>query len=71
MKINELIKEFNICTTNEEKAILESMDSVMPLTSYTERERFLINNLIRKSLVSKIRYNNTIMVARNDQQTGY
>jgi hypothetical protein len=71
MKINELIKEFNIYTTNEEKAILESMDSVMPLTSYTERERFLINNLIRKSLVSKIRYNNTIMVARNDQQTGY
>ena len=71
MKINELIKEFNIYTTNEEKAILESMDSVMPLTSYTERERFLINNLIRKSLVSKIRHNNTIMVARNDQQTGY
>ena len=53
MKINELIKEFNIYTTNEEKAILESMDSVMPLTSYTERERFLINNLIRKSLVQQ------------------
>ena len=69
MKLNELITEFDIYMTNEERALYEELDQVVPLISFNERQRVIVNNLIRKSLVSKIRHNNQIMVARNDQQT--
>lgn len=69
MKLNELITEFDIYMTNEERALYEQIDNIVPLISFNERQRVIVNNLIRKSLVSKIRHNNQIMVARNDQQT--
>jgi hypothetical protein len=64
MKINELVKE--IYTTNEEKDLLETLDSPRPLGAFPEREQIIINNLIRKSIISKIQHNGTIMVIRND-----
>jgi|TARA_R110000744_G_scaffold13902_3_gene40120 hypothetical protein len=66
MKLNELIKDFKIFMTNEEKVELEKLTAPTPLASLTERQQVIINNLIRKSLVSKIQSNNVIMVARND-----
>ena len=66
MKINELIKGFNVFTTNEERAILESMNDITPLSSFNERERVIITDLVRKSLITKIVYNNQIMVKKNE-----
>jgi hypothetical protein len=66
MKINELIQDFEIYKTNEEKVELDNLTSPVPLASLSERQQVIINNLIRKSLVSKIQSNNVIMVARND-----
>lgn len=66
MKINELIKGFNVFTTNEERAILESMNDLTPLSSFNERERVIITDLVRKSLITKIVYNNQIMVKKNE-----
>lgn len=69
MKINELITDFKIFVTNEEKVELENLSAPTLLSSLTERQQVIINNLIRKSLVSKIRSNNVIMVARNDEHS--
>ena len=66
MKINELIKGFKVFTTNEERAILESMNDLTPLSSFNERERVIITDLVRKSLITKIVYNNQIMVKKNE-----
>jgi len=66
MKIDDVLKDFKIFTTNEEEVVLERMEGVRPMEAYTERERFVIENLIRKSLVSKILYNKTYMVRKND-----
>jgi len=66
MKINDLIKSFKVFTTNEERAILESMDDLAPLNSYNEREQFIITNLVRKSLISKIVHNGNILVKKNE-----
>jgi hypothetical protein len=66
MKLNELITEFTIATSNEEKAMLDKMSGVTPIDSFDERERFIIENLIRKSLVSKVRHGNIIMVLVNE-----
>lgn len=66
MKINDLIHDFEIFVSNEEKSLLANMQSVAPLNSYTDREQTIIENLIKKSLVSKIMHNNTVMVTRNE-----
>ena len=69
MKINELISTFSIHTSNEEAELLERITAPAMLKSYTERDQFIINNLIRKSLVSKVIHNNEIIVVPNEQRT--
>ena len=66
MKLNELITEFDINMTNEERSLYEELDDIVPLLQYNEHQRLILNNLIRKSLVSKVRHNNQIAVARNE-----
>jgi len=66
MKLNELIIDFTIAVTNEEKAILERMDRPSPMTNFTAREQTIINNLIRKSLVSKVLSKGNVWVIKNE-----
>ena len=66
MKLNELIRDFTIYKTNEEVEELSKLTTPVPLASLSERQQVIMNNLIRKSLVSKIKSNNVIMVAKND-----
>lgn len=66
MKINELIKTFTIQVSNEESSVLEKLDRTMPLSLFTEREQFVIENLVKKSLVSKVVSNSQTVVVRND-----
>ena len=66
MKIDDVLKNFKIFVTNEEKTILSKMDGVSPIEVYTERERFIIENLVRKSLISEVSHNKTFMVRKND-----
>ena len=66
MKLNELLDSFEIYMTNEEEAEYSKLEGMVPLASLSERQQFIINNLIRKSLVSKIQSNKGIMVAKNE-----
>lgn len=65
MKINDLIKSFEIYTTNEEKALLEEIDKPLPLDMFDERSQTIIQSLIRKSCITKIISNNRIYIAKN------
>ena len=70
MRINELITEFTIQTSNEEKDILGKLKSAKNLDTFMERDQEVINQLIRKSLVRKIEQdNNTMVVANAGQDT--
>ena len=70
MRINELITEFTIQTSNEEKDILGKLRSAKNLDTFMERDQEVINQLIRKSLVRKIEQdNNTMVVANAGQET--
>jgi|688.fasta_scaffold367559_3 hypothetical protein len=68
MKINELINSFEIYVSNEEKNLLEKLDSARSLMSFTERERFTIEGLIRKSLVIKIGQDNPYVIANEKEE---
>ena len=66
MKLNELINSFSIAISNEEAEVLEKVNPVQPLQGFSPREQVIIENLIRKSLVSKVLRDNIVMVVQND-----
>jgi hypothetical protein len=63
MKILEVIKQFEIYTTQEERDMLSKLNNVYLLSSFSEREQFTIEGLIRKSLVIKIGDHNPRVIA--------
>lgn len=67
MKLNDLITQFSIAMSNEEAKLLKNVKGVMPYESFDEREQFVLEGLIRKSLVSKVHNNGNIMVVANDE----
>ncbi len=62
MKINELISDFKIFMSNEEREILGKLQEPSKISSFTEREQQVIENLIRKSLVIKVGDNNPTVI---------
>ena len=64
--MNELIHDFVIQCTNEERATLKKCNHVRSLDSYSERDRFVIEGLIRKALVSKLIQDGTVVVVANE-----
>tara|TARA_A100001388_G_scaffold177217_1_gene132585 strand:+ start:30 stop:233 length:204 start_codon:yes stop_codon:yes gene_type:complete len=66
MKINELIQDFHIQRSNEEQEVLDKCKELRSFDSFPERERFILENLIRKALVSKIVQGRTVMVMANE-----
>ncbi len=67
MKINELINGFTIFVTNEERTVLDKISKPCYVESFTEREQAVIENLIRKSLLSKIVYQGDTVVKPNEK----
>lgn len=63
MKINELLNGFTIYTTREEDAMLERLQTAVPLSAFNERDQFIIEGMIRKSLLIKIGHTNPRVVA--------
>ena len=53
--------------TNEELEVLEKASGVKSLNSFTEREQFIINSLVRKNMVTKITHENICMVVAYEQ----
>ena len=53
--------------SNEEAKLLKTIKGVMPYEGFDEREQFVLEGLIRKSLVSKVHNNGDILVVANDE----
>jgi len=68
MKINELIQEFEIWTTNEEQDILKRLKNPVKLSSLTEHDQFKVQAMIRKSLITKIGHKDPTVVANEKTQ---
>jgi hypothetical protein len=63
MKINELLNGFTIYTSREEDAMMERLKTAVPLSSFNEHDQFIIEGMIRKSLIIKIGSNNPRVIA--------
>lgn len=67
MKLNELISDFKIMLSNEEEHLLGRFDGVMIPEEFTEREQRVIENLVRKSVVSKINHKGKVFLVKNER----
>ena len=63
MKINELIDNFEIWTTNEERKLLSKLRSPVKLSTLSEQDQFKVQAMIRKSLVTKVGMTDPTVVA--------
>lgn len=63
MKVNELINDFDIFVTNEERIVLDMLQEPVYYTTLTERQRNLVDSLVRKSLVTRMGFDNPRVVA--------
>ena len=68
MKLNDLISHFEIQTTNEENELLEKFQDVMIPEQFTEREQTVIENLVRKSLITKVVENGKMYLVKNGKK---
>lgn len=66
MKLTELAPGLTIALSNEEASLIERIDTAQPLSEFTERERVVISGLVRKSCLSKVVHNKTVMVVKNE-----
>ena len=69
MKINELLGEFGIYTTNEEGELLKKLQRPIKLRQLSEHDQFIVQGMIRKSLVSKIGLQDPTIVANEKPKT--
>ena len=67
MKISDLIQ--GTFTTNEEAEMMKKIDEASPIERFTERQQVIIEQLVRKSLVSKFKMGSTVMVVKNGGST--
>lgn len=63
MKLNELIGDFSIFTTNEEQKFLDKFSNGCYTDTLAEREQTLVDNLVRKSILTKVKYQGSIWVS--------
>lgn len=54
MKINELISDFEIWTTNDEAKLLERLKTPVKISQLSEQDQFKVQAMIRKSLLTKV-----------------
>ena len=65
MKINELISNFGIWTTNDEAKLLERLKTPVKISQLSEQDQFKVQAMIRKSLLTKIGHQDPSVVANS------
>jgi hypothetical protein len=68
MKINELIDNFEIWTTNEERELLKKLSKPVKIAHLSEHEQFTVQAMIRKSLLTKVGHEDPSVVANEKTQ---
>lgn len=63
MKIEELLENMEIWTTNEESKILKKLKSPVKLSSLNEHDKVKVEYMIRKGLVEKAGFTDPTVVA--------
>ena len=67
MRLDDVLRQFEIAITNEERKVLDKLTKPEYIKDFQEREQFVLENLIRKSLVSRVFYKGEAVVVPDDR----
>jgi hypothetical protein len=67
MRLDDVLRQFEIAITNEERKVLDKLTKPEYIKDFQEREQFVLENLIRKSLVSRVFYKGEVVVVPDDR----
>lgn len=65
MKIHQLLSGVDIAVTNEERQFIETHNRSMPLTSLSEHDLWIAQNLVRKGVYKVTDNDKNITLYRN------
>ena len=66
MKLNEFVRSLDTWCSNEERLVLEKINDIVAVDTLSEHEQFILEGLVRKSLVIKVKgTNDTVYVYPN------
>jgi hypothetical protein len=54
MKLNEFVRSLDTWTSKEEQRLLDSIQGLVSIHTFEEHDQFVIEALIRKSLIIKV-----------------
>ena len=66
MRICEIEDGTKIMVSNEEKSVMEKIQDFAMIETFNEREQYIIDTLVKKSLVARVSRNNSYLVVKND-----
>lgn len=66
MKICEIEDGTKIMVSNEEKSVMQKIKDFAMIETFNEREQYIIDSLVKKSLVTRVSRNNSYLVVTND-----
>lgn len=65
MRLNELVRNISVWTNKEEQCLLDKISEPRSLDTFDERDRTIIETLVRKSLLIKVQGLNSTYVYPN------
>lgn len=66
MKLNDLVGDFGIYTNAEEQTLLDDISAPVLLSQFDQRQSFILEGLVKKSLVSKVTINGQVYLVKNE-----
>jgi len=60
MKINEFVRTLETWRSNDEQQLLDKIKEPRPMNSFDERDQTIIEGLVRKSLLIKVKGHNDL-----------
>jgi hypothetical protein len=65
MRLNELVRSIPTWMSGEEQAVFSKIRDLTSISTFEEREQFIIENLVKKSLLIKVENQGTVYVYPN------
>jgi|TARA_R110001592_G_scaffold276028_1_gene543130 hypothetical protein len=65
MNFREIANGLQVATSNEEEGLLTQMETLSNYNEFTERQQFLLDNLVRKDIIKKVLYNGNCYLVNN------
>ena len=67
MNFKEITQGINVQISLEEKKLLEKMNTLCDYAEFTERQQYVLDNLIRKDIIKRVLHNGKCYLVNHER----